>query len=70
MVLCSGMKAQDLVGKVTDMDSARSPLFLAEIAQMQDGHTIATYKTYFDGTYRLKVKPSQTYPNLLKLIQT
>ena len=61
MVLCSGMKAQDLVGKVTDMDSARSPLFLAEIAQMQDGHTIATYKTYFDGTYRLKVKPSQTY---------
>ena len=53
--------AQDLVGKITDQDSVHSPLFLAEIDQMQDGKTIATYKTYFDGTYRIKVKPNQSY---------
>lgn len=53
--------AQDLIGKITDVDSAHSPLFLAEVVQMQNGKTIATYKTYFDGTYRLKVKPDQTY---------
>ncbi len=53
--------AQDLIGKITDQDSARTPLFMAEVTQMQDGKTIATYKTYFDGTYRIKVKPSQTY---------
>ena len=28
---------------------------------MQEGKVIASYKTYFNGTYRLKVKPNQTY---------
>jgi hypothetical protein len=53
--------AQDLVGKITEQDSMHTPLFMAEVTQMQDGKTIAIYKTYFDGTYRIKVKPSQTY---------
>jgi outer membrane protein OmpA-like peptidoglycan-associated protein len=62
LLLCSyGAKAQDLIGKITDQDSAHSPLFMAEVTQMQDGKTIATYKTYFDGTFRIKVKPSQSY---------
>lgn len=56
-----GATAQDLIGKITDVDAEHSPLFLAEVVQMQNGKTIATYKTYFDGTYRLKVKPDQTY---------
>ena|GEM_PF-3257332 len=62
LLLCSqGMQAQELIGKITDVDSAHSPLFLAEVVQMQNGKIIATYKTYFDGTYRIKVKPDQTY---------
>jgi hypothetical protein len=56
-----GAVAQDLIGKITDQDSAKSPLFMAEVQQMQNGSTIAMYKTYFDGTYRIKVKPNQTY---------
>ena len=62
LLLCSyGAKAQDLIGKITDQDSVHSPLFMAEVTQMQDGKTIATYKTYFDGTFRIKVKPNQSY---------
>ena len=62
LLLCSyEAKAQDLIGKITDQDSTHSPLFMAEIAQMQDGKTLATYKTYFDGTFRVKVKPNQSY---------
>ena len=62
ILLCSeGAAAQDLIGKITDQDSAHSPLFMAEVDQMQDGKTIATYKTYFDGTFRIKVKPNQNY---------
>jgi hypothetical protein len=62
MLSCpQGAVAQDLIGKITDMDSARTPLFMAEVAQMQNGKTITTYKTYFDGTFRMKVKPDQTY---------
>jgi len=61
-MLCTQVvSAQTLIGKITDADSAHTPLFLAEVQQIQEGKTIATYKTYFDGTYRIKVRPSQNY---------
>ncbi|MBS1618155.1 MAG: OmpA family protein [Bacteroidetes bacterium] len=61
--LCSiaGAEAQGLLGKITDNDSAATVLFQAEITQYQDGKAIGTYKTYYDGSYRIKVKPNQTY---------
>ena len=62
LLLCSqGSKAQDLIGKITEQDSAHTPLYMAVVEQMQNGKTIATYKTYFDGTYHIKVSPGQTY---------
>ncbi len=61
LLCCYQAPGQDLIGRVTDQDSARTPLFMAEVAQIQDGKTIATYKTYFDGTYRIKVSPGQSY---------
>ena len=54
-------KAQTLTGKVTDSDSALTPLFQATVIQMQNGKTVGTYKTYFDGTYQIKVNKGQTY---------
>lgn len=61
--LCSiaRAEAQGLLGKITDNDSAATVLFQAEITQYQDGKVIGTYKTYYDGSYRIKVKPNQTY---------
>ncbi|MCW3124514.1 MAG: hypothetical protein JWO03_172, partial [Bacteroidetes bacterium] len=53
--------SQELVGKVTDSDSAATALYQAEVTQSQGGKVIATYKTYFDGSYHLKVKPNQAY---------
>ena len=53
--------AQTLMGKVTDSDSALSPLFQATVIQMQNGKTVGTYKTYFDGTYQIKVGKGQAY---------
>jgi outer membrane protein OmpA-like peptidoglycan-associated protein len=61
LLLARGLAAQSLIGRVTEQDSAHTPIFMAEVTQMQDGRALATYKTYFDGTYRIKVKPSQTY---------
>lgn len=60
-LLTTGAQAQELVGKITDGDSAKTALFQAEVTQMQDGKVLAIIKTYFDGTFRIKVKPSQTY---------
>ena len=53
--------AQTLTGKVTDTDSALTPLFQATVLQMKNGKTVSTYKTYFDGTYQIKVSKGQTY---------
>ena len=53
--------AQTLMGKVTDSDSALTPLFQATVLQMQNGKTVGTYKTYFDGTYQIKINKGQTY---------
>ena len=62
LLLCSqSTMAQDLIGKVTDQDAAQTPLYMAEVDQIQNGKIIASYKTYFDGTYHLKVTPGQTY---------
>ena len=61
LLCCHAATAQTLIGKITDQDSARTPLFLAEVTQLQEGRAIATYKTYFDGSYRIKVAPGQTY---------
>ena len=62
LLLCSqGALAQDLIGKVTDQDSAHTPLYMAAVDQMQNGKIIATCRTYFDGTFHIKVTPGQTY---------
>ncbi len=63
LFLCSalGAEAQGLLGKITDNDSSATVLFQAEVTQYQDGKLVGTYKTFYDGTYRIKVKPSQTY---------
>ncbi|MBS1686901.1 MAG: hypothetical protein JSS76_19340 [Bacteroidetes bacterium] len=63
ILLCSvaGAEAQGLLGKVTDNDSAATVLFQAQITQYQDGKVVGSYKTYYDGSYRIKVKPNQTY---------
>lgn len=51
----------ELVGKVTDSDSSRTPFFQAVITVSQNDKVKETLKTYFDGTFRIKVRPSQTY---------
>ena len=61
LLIAGGIRAQDLVGKISDNDTLRTPLFLAEITQLQGEQVVATCKTYFDGTFRIKVKPSQSY---------
>jgi hypothetical protein len=53
--------SQELLGKITDSDSAGTALYQAEVTQSQGGKPIATYKTFFDGTYHIKVKPNQIY---------
>ena len=62
MLLYAGiLSAQEVMGKITDADSSNTPLFQADVTQLQEGKVIATYKTYFNGTYRLRVKPNETY---------
>ncbi len=63
LFLCSalGVEAQGLLGRITESDSATTVLFQAEVTQLQDGKVVGTYKTLYDGTYRIRVKPSQTY---------
>ncbi len=56
-----GATAQDLVGKITDADSAATVLYQAEVTQSQGDKVIGVYKTYFDGTFHIKVKANQTY---------
>ncbi|MFN8310938.1 MAG: hypothetical protein U0T73_13330 [Chitinophagales bacterium] len=64
-LLCSTSGAlfaqTELVGKVTDNDSAHAPFFQASVVLMQETKVLSTQKTYFDGTFRIRVKPSQTY---------
>ena len=62
LLTCSlKVSAQELVGKITESDSAGTPIYQAVVTQSLDGKVIATYNTFFDGTYRLKVKPKETY---------
>lgn len=63
VLLCAafGAEAQGLLGRITESDSAATVLFQAEVTQLQDGKVVGTYKTLYDGTYRIKVKPSTTY---------
>lgn len=62
LLICSlRAVSQELAGKISDSDSAGTALYQAVVTQSQAGKTIATYKTYFDGTYHVKVKPNQIY---------
>jgi hypothetical protein len=57
-----GLYAQtELVGKVMDSDSAMNPVFQADVNVYQGDKLLQQVKTYFDGTFRIKVKASQSY---------
>ena len=58
---CAQIQAQEFTGVVKRQDSTTSAIYQANIEISEMGKPFKTLKTYFDGSYRIKLNKNQEY---------